>query len=622
MTLIMLMRIYLLYTLIIIILFFSVGCHTDKPSLPILSHADSLLDSLPDSALNIIRSIDQQNLKTHEEKARYSLLYTMALLKTGHELKNDSLLTPAIEYFGKTETPSREAMLTHFAKAALADSALQKIKEYDKTIELAAGKNTKVYVALALFNKGNVYGEAYSSPDELECIRKGLKIIHETIDTASIIYGHLIYGMALNSNLQFSDALKEFFIGLDISAKSGIDTYVPLLSREKGYTYGLLGAHGKAMAAFDSLQQINGVEFNPEDLFVFAQSAAATGNFSLADQIMALLAEEDSPKNKGDFYFTQAKIMAHRGNFKEAYNYLDSTTYYTNMIVMAKLDGNLSRQEKEIALLTATHQEEIAKRRTTQLILICLCSITAVAFLSACIYILILRHRRKIREEEIKLRQLKMESEAQTKNLTERIEQLDSNKRLTDSLLQSMRANIHDLELQKVNLENAIARLEEDAKDNDGLIANLRTQLKSSDTTIGRLREQSREDFKLLHQANAAFCNEMPSGISSPEAIQLYETQRNLRIKQYSDPKTVSSLEVQINELFDNLLNVLAETISLSETDVKTLIYNMCGFNYKSIASLLNVSQSAAAARRSRIKEKITNSNGAIQIKHKEYLEL
>ena len=159
------MRIYL-YSLIAILLV-STGCHTDTPSLHILSHADSLLDSLPDSALNILSTIDRQDLKTPEEKARYSLLYTMALLKTEQEIPNDSVLIPAIEYFGKTNTPSREAMLTHFAMGALSDSAMQKLKEYDKTIELLAGKNSKVYHALALFHKGRIYGQSYISPDEL-----------------------------------------------------------------------------------------------------------------------------------------------------------------------------------------------------------------------------------------------------------------------------------------------------------------------------------------------------------------------------------------------------------------------------------------------------------------------
>ncbi|MBD5355876.1 MAG: hypothetical protein HDR88_02580 [Bacteroides sp.] len=616
----------------------------DTPSLHILSHADSLLDSLPDSALNILSTIDRQDLKTPEEKARYSLLYTMALLKTEQEIPNDSVLIPAIEYFGKTNTPSREAMLTHFAMGALSDSAMQKLKEYDKTIELLAGKNSKVYHALALFHKGRIYGQSYSSPDELECKRQGLKIIHETNDTESIIYGHLIYGMGLNANDQSDDALKEFFTGLDISAASGIDTYTPLLSREKGYTYSLLGEHDKAMEVFDSLQQINGIEFTPEDLYALARSAAATGNFSLADQIMASLAGEDTPEDKCNFYFSQAAIMAYRGNYKEAYHSLsDSMTPYTNMILMAKLDGNLSRQEKEIALLTANHQEEIAERRNAQFIIMCICGVIAVALLSACIYILILRHRRRIREEEIKLQQLKTETEAQTQTLMERIEQLDYNKKLTNSVLQSLRTNIHDLESQKIDLENAVshledtirllekeidskdystAQIEEKARDYAGLIESLRTQLKSSDTTIARLREQSRKDFKMLHKGSALFCNEMPKGLSSPDAIRLYETQRDIRIKQYSDPTIVKSLEAQINDIFDNVLNEITKAISLSETDVKTLIYDICGFNYKSIALLLNVTPSAAAARRSRIKEKVINSNNDIPPKYIEFLNL
>lgn len=117
-----------------------------------------------------------------------------------------------------------------------------------------------------------------------------------------------------------------------------------------------------------------------------------------------------------------------------------------------------------------------------------------------------------------------------------------------------------------------------------------------------------REDFKRVHKGTADFCNEVPNGIHSPEAIKVYEIQRDLKLKTYTDQEFIKSTEEQINDLMGNILDELKRSISLSDTDIRTIIYDICGFNYKTIALLLNVNPSAVATRRTRIKDKLLSS--------------
>lgn len=78
-----------------------------------LDRAESVMEEYPDSALGILRTVDRDRLRGGEEKAKYSLLMTQAMVKNGFLIYSDSLLRPAIEYYSpKGDSP--ELMKTLF----------------------------------------------------------------------------------------------------------------------------------------------------------------------------------------------------------------------------------------------------------------------------------------------------------------------------------------------------------------------------------------------------------------------------------------------------------------------------------------------------------------------------
>lgn len=130
------------------------GC-IDRETTRRLDLADGLLETYPDSTLRIVEEIENSSSFSEEETARISLLKTMGMLKTGYEFGNDSILQPAWEYYGESDVPSREAMLTHFAKAAIygmMDSLVMSIIEFEKTENLVWGDCSDFYKGLSLMN--------------------------------------------------------------------------------------------------------------------------------------------------------------------------------------------------------------------------------------------------------------------------------------------------------------------------------------------------------------------------------------------------------------------------------------------------------------------------------------
>lgn len=150
----------------------------------------------------------------------------------------------------------------------------------------------------------------------------------------------------------------------------------------------------------------------------------------------------------------------------------------------------------------------------------------------------------------------------------------------------------------------------------------LSSQILVQENTINELKDRAKNLFISMHGSVAAFCNNLPHEISTIDAINVYEIQRNIRLDAYKDSVFLDETEAQINDFMDNVLSMLKDSLLLSEADVKTLIYDICGFNYRSIAYLLNVAPTAAGARRTRLKDKINKLDSEKQVICKKYINL
>lgn len=619
------------------------ACKSDTDIMNVLTTANSVLDSLPDSALSILNNLDGLDLETKEAKARYSLLRTVAMLKTGNEFLTDSILQPAVDYFGKTNKPSREAMLTHYAKAALSDEPINKLREFDKTIELASGVNKDRYRALSYFNKACEYHKSYSFPDEMECINKGMDLILTTTDTAAIVYGYFMSALAHIGNEDINKAKGEIQSGMDLIEKSGITDELPYLQREKAYIHFVQKDYSKSIQLYQHVYDTFPEVLSAFDYYTWANSHAYEGNLKDAVALLHMIDGLDIDKDKGEWLYSNAIIKYVEKDYQGAFNLLDSMISYNNEVVKAMLNGNLSRQEKNIAQLEATYQRELAEKRKSGILIGGVCTIAVVGLLLASIYIIVLRNRHREREHQLMIEQMKAKAKIETDALMMKIEQLDASHKFTNDTLTTMLINMQNIELQNDTLKATVDELENkssalekeiDSKEQQRrmleyetcayaqTIESLKLQLEINRHIIEKIRKQAREDLLMSHYNVAAFCNAMPKGITSKASIKVYEVQRDLKLSQYKDSKTLDKLQTQIDDLTDNMISHIKTAGNLTEADVKTLIYDICGFNYKTIADLIGASPSAVATRRSRIKEKLSALSPGQMEQYSRYISL
>ncbi len=83
---------------VVAIIVFVSSC-ASKEAKRIMDTADAVMWTRPDSALAVLESIDTLSLKTKAQRARYSLLHTMALTRTHRDIPDLRIIQPAASYY-------------------------------------------------------------------------------------------------------------------------------------------------------------------------------------------------------------------------------------------------------------------------------------------------------------------------------------------------------------------------------------------------------------------------------------------------------------------------------------------------------------------------------------------
>lgn len=83
---------------VVAIIVFVSSC-ASKEAKRIMDTADAVMWTRPDSALAVLESIDTLSLKTKAQRARYSLLYTMALARNHRDIPDLRIIKPAASYY-------------------------------------------------------------------------------------------------------------------------------------------------------------------------------------------------------------------------------------------------------------------------------------------------------------------------------------------------------------------------------------------------------------------------------------------------------------------------------------------------------------------------------------------
>lgn len=163
---------YLIVIVIFVVTIF--GCGRHSAGTERLDMAESLIWSAPDSAFTILETVSPDSLNTGEEKARYALLYTMAMDKNYLKPDNDSLIGSAVDYYSSKNNIPR-LMVANFYRGRVQQhngTYPQALLSFYEAKELAEKSDSSFWAGMACRGISDIYGENYNRAEELAFAQK------------------------------------------------------------------------------------------------------------------------------------------------------------------------------------------------------------------------------------------------------------------------------------------------------------------------------------------------------------------------------------------------------------------------------------------------------------------
>ena len=191
--------------------FLLVGC-SKNPITQRLADVESVMDLHPDSALSLLDSISQEDLKDNESNALYALLRSQALDKNYIDVTNDSLINIAVDFFSQKDLSVERMKAFYYLGCVQYNAKLyaQANVSFSLSEKDAVRLNDNFYLGLINRAKMNIYNATYNHNEELYHAKKSYEYFYKTQQSLYIAYAQYSNGIAKYNQRKFDEALSDF----------------------------------------------------------------------------------------------------------------------------------------------------------------------------------------------------------------------------------------------------------------------------------------------------------------------------------------------------------------------------------------------------------------------------
>ena len=147
----------------------------DREAGRIMDTAENVMWTKPDSALAALESIDTLTLKTKVQRARYSLLYTMALDRNHLSIKNIDFIRPAATYYERHGSYDDKMKMYFYLGTAQYDNGdlESAIASYLRAKEYSSKSENLVFKGIISYNVPQISDRRLSQKKTITLQRNG-----------------------------------------------------------------------------------------------------------------------------------------------------------------------------------------------------------------------------------------------------------------------------------------------------------------------------------------------------------------------------------------------------------------------------------------------------------------
>lgn len=548
--------------------FLLVSCD-NRQTKSLLQDVETYIQERPDSALRVLRKVDSLTLNTKSLRARYSLLFAMALDKNYIDTTALSILEPTVAYYERLGSP-QDKMLSYYYLGRIYSNrkdypnavifysqALRESSEYDYY------HRGLIYAASA-----DAYNASFNDEEELrntilayECFEKiGDKDLDLSLYKVAQAYHN-------NERFDVADSLYSLvYSGKDSTSRLALYAMEDLVSND---LYQEKQDVERDLELLEYVAEHRG-NLSLESYYEYAYLLLLAGKESEAENILSQLSNREA---NGKTMEIRYRIAECKGQNEEALTLLKSMLSHQNDVVKKKLAQSVFKAQSDYYRLTAEVSEQKSTISNQRSIIILITGLMIIALL----YVIFMKRKSTLIREKDRLTQAVEESERLLETVRNRAneEKSEREKDILDLKSRNEREQDKIKDLREMYVALYQKRFSEIGKYYDA----------ASSHRLESIKEKAYHD--VISSTQALF-EEIASGSEGQKKF-----------------------EARINADLDDIVSkIRSDFPKLKDDDIRFICYLIVGFDTSTISFLMDISKENVRVKKHRLREKLNGYSG------------
>lgn len=548
--------------------FLLVSCD-NRQTKSLLQDVETYIQERPDSALRVLRKVDSLTLNTKSLRARYSLLFAMALDKNYIDTTALSILEPTVAYYERLGSPQDKMLSCYYLGRIYANrkdypnavifysQALRESSEYDYY------HRGLIYAASA-----DAYNASFNDEEELrntilayECFEKiGDKDLDLSLYKVAQAYHN-------NERFDVADSLYSLvYSGKDSTSRLALYAMEDLVSND---LYQEKQDVERDLELLEYVAEHRG-NLSLESYYEYAYLLLLAGKESEAENILSQLSNREA---NGKTMEIRYRIAECKGQNEEALALLKSMLSHQNDVVKKKLAQSVFKAQSDYYRLTAEVSEQKSTISNQRSIIILITGLMIIALL----YVIFMKRKSTLIREKDRLTQAVEESERLLETVRNRAneEKSEREKDILDLKSRNEREQDKIKDLREMYVALYQKRFSEIGKYYDA----------SSSHRLESIKEKAYHD--VISSTQALF-EEIASGSEGQKKF-----------------------EARINADLDDIVSkIRSDFPKLKDDDIRFICYLIVGFDTSTISFLMDISKENVRVKKHRLREKLNGYSG------------
>lgn len=548
--------------------FLLVSCD-NRQTKSLLQDVETYIQERPDSALRVLRKVDSLTLNTKALRARYSVLFAMALDKNYIDTTALSILEPTVAYYEKFGSP-KDKMLSYYYLGRIYSNR----KDYPNAViyylqALRESSEDDYYHRGLIFEAAtDAYNASFNDEEELrnsilayECFEKiGDKDLDLSLYKVAQAYHN-------NERFDVADSLYSLvYSGKDSTSRLALYAMEDLVSND---LYQEKQDVERDLELLEYVAEHRG-NLSLESYYEYAYLLLLAGKESEAENILSQLSNRET---NGKTMEIRYRIAECKGQYEEALALLKSMLSHQNDVVKKKLAQSVFKAQSDYYRLTAEVSEQKSTISNQRSIIILITGLMIIALL----YVIFMKRKSTLIREKDRLTQAVEESERLLETVRNRAneEKSEREKDILDLKSRNEREQDKIKDLREMYVALYQKRFSEIGKYYDA----------ASSHRLESIKEKAYHD--VISSTQALF-EEIASGSEGQKKF-----------------------EARINADLDDIVSkIRSDFPKLKDDDIRFICYLIVGFDTSTISFLMDISKENVRVKKHRLREKLNGYSG------------